>query len=117
MQITSGNLLDIHRTFTGAKAKAEAIGAASGALLVMPPANTCPRHADNIFALTPCRAANSQPRSPLCGPPATVASERQSEAHLHTCRQGAAAFHHAIHRRTFRQSATDDIISAHAQNL
>jgi hypothetical protein len=29
----------------------------------------------------------------------------------------AAAFHHAIHRRALRQSATDDIISTRAQNL
>jgi hypothetical protein len=29
----------------------------------------------------------------------------------------AVTFHHAIHRRTLRQSATDDIISTHAQNL
>ncbi len=63
-------------TFTGTKVKAGAIGAASAALLVLPPASTCPRHADNIFALTPWRAATSDTFAPVIKLSATIAALR-----------------------------------------
>jgi hypothetical protein len=58
--------------------KAKAIGAASGGLLVMPPANICPRHADNIFTLTPCRAATSETFAPATKLSATITALRAS---------------------------------------
>jgi hypothetical protein len=67
-------------TFTGAKVKAEEIGAASGALLVvMSPANACPRHVDNIFAFTRCRAATSDTFAPATRLSATITALRAAD--------------------------------------
>jgi len=57
----------------GAAAAAEEIGAPFGAfLVVMPSANTCPLHADNIFAFTPCRTATSDTFAPATKLSATI---------------------------------------------
>jgi len=48
--------------------------------------------------------------------PPSSANARTKPALTGVAKQ-TAAFHHAIHRRTFRQSATDDIFSTRAQNL
>jgi hypothetical protein len=50
-----------------------------------------------------------------CGPP-SPARTRVQPTFTAVAKQ-AVTFHHAIHRRTLRQSATDDIISTRAQNL